>query len=100
MFKSTLLAAIFSTITLAALSQGTIRGVVKDLSTGEPIGFASVKIKNQNKGGVTDFDGSYTIKPVPEGTYTLVFTSFDGYLDMELEDVVVKNRIGENFRTG
>jgi len=40
----------------------TITGKVTDASTGEPIPFATVMIKNTTSGTTTDFEGRYTLK--------------------------------------
>jgi iron complex outermembrane receptor protein len=57
---------------------GTIKGTVKT-QDGQPAPYVNLYIKeNTNKGATTSDDGSFTIKGVKEGSYTLV-TSFVGY---------------------
>ncbi len=66
---------------LAQSGQGSIQGVITDDETGEPIPFANVALKNGESiimGATTDFDGKYTLKPIPPGTYD-VEVSFVGY---------------------
>ncbi len=53
---------------------GTLKGIVIDEKTKEPIPFASVVIEKDGKiisGTIADFDGNYTITKIPEGTYDL-----------------------------
>ena len=60
--------AAFALISTLALAQtGTLKGVITDAMSGEPIPFANIIIEkngNQSAGTTTDFDGNYTIKPV------------------------------------
>ena len=52
----------------------TIKGIITDHDSGEPIPFANITIKQKDKiilGSTSDFDGRYTIKPIQSGTYTI-----------------------------
>lgn len=72
---------------------GAIKGKVLDAETGEPIPFANVVVEqngNQIGGGVSDFDGNYTVKPIPAGRFT-VKASYVGYKALQINDVVVNN---------
>lgn len=74
-----------------AQSTGTLQGVVKDPTTGESIPFASISIQKGNTpltGGMTDFDGKYSIKPIPAGRYTIKVTSI-GYNPQQVNDVEI-----------
>lgn len=62
----------------------TISGVVTEKKTGEPIIGASILLKGQSSGTITDFDGNYSISGVPSGT-TLVFS----YIGMKAQEVKV-----------
>ena len=56
---------------------GTLKGTVIDIKTNEPLPFVNVILKQDGKQilvGTTDFDGLYTLKPIPFGDYTLLFT--------------------------
>lgn len=67
---------------------GTIKGIIKDKETGEPIPGATVHIEiagNMN-GSATDGDGKFTIKPVNSGTY-VVHASVIGYKKVDVKDV-------------
>ena len=53
---------------------GTLKGMVFDIKTNEPLPFCNVVLMQDGKQmlvGTTDFDGRYTIKPIPFGDYTL-----------------------------
>src|SRR5690554_269077 len=69
-------------ITMSAqVRQGTVMGKVLDSESGEPVPFANVTLLNggdQVLGTTTDFDGKYTLKPIPSGTYD-VQVSYVGY---------------------
>ncbi|KAF0130882.1 MAG: SusC/RagA family TonB-linked outer membrane protein [Bacteroidetes bacterium] len=58
---------------------GTVKGVVKDKSTGETLPGANVLIKGSLTGASTDFDGQFTLENVPAGNVTIE-VSFVGYL--------------------
>jgi hypothetical protein len=82
----------FVSVTLYA-QQGSIKGKVIDAESGEAIPFANVVVElngTQVGGGVSDFDGNYTIKPVRAGTYT-VKGSYVGYNSIQVNDVIVHN---------
>ncbi len=66
---------------LAALAQGTMKGTIIDAKTKEPMPMVNVVAKQDGKQvlvGVTDFDGIYTIKPLPVGKYDIE-VRFVGY---------------------
>lgn len=69
---------------------GTIKGIVKDRETGEPVPFASVYVEmgGVKIGDVTDFDGKYTVKPLNSGVHT-VHVSYVGYNKVEMSDVEI-----------
>ena len=55
---------------------GTLKGVIQDAESGEPLPFAKVILKKNGSilgGANTDFDGKFTIKPIPSGTYDVEF---------------------------
>jgi len=89
--KRNLLFILFFLITgnLVYAQQGTIRGKVTDLKTGEPMIGANVYLDSTAIGGSVDLDGNYEINNVPPGTYTLV-ASFITYATIEIQNVTVK----------
>ncbi len=59
---------------MALLAQGTLKGVITDSKTKEPVPFAAVVAKQDGKqvrGTQTDFDGNFTIKPLNVGKYDI-----------------------------
>ena len=92
MLKKIYLTAILGLFTSLAFSQtGTLKGVITDRITGKPVDFANVVIMKNGvqKGGTsTGLDGSFTIKPIDPGTYT-VKASFTGYTTFSLEGVII-----------
>ena len=55
---------------VTALAQGTMKGKITDSKGGAVIG-ANVFIKGTNLGAATDFEGNYSIKAIPAGSYVL-----------------------------
>ncbi len=81
-----LLFAVFISANVFSQS-GTLKGKVLDGSTGEGIPFANVSLEINGQlfsGGLTDFDGNYTIKPIPAGVYD-VKASYVGYQALQLK---------------
>jgi len=79
-FKLLLIGILFSSFTMFA--QQTVKGVVKDKTSGEPLPGVSVVVKGTTRGTETDFDGNFTLEKVKTGD-TLVFR-YLGYADNEV----------------
>ena len=89
--KIYLIAILVLTSSFAMAQSGSLKGVITDAMSGEPVPFANIVIEkngNQLGGTTTDFDGNYTIKPVEPGTYTIKAT-FVGYGTVEVTGVIV-----------
>lgn len=56
-----------------------VRGVIKD-ETGEPIIGATVRVKGQSEGTVSDFDGNFTLDVTDDNTLQI---SYIGYQTQE-----------------
>ena len=69
---------LISVVQLTAQQTYSIKGVVKDNLSGEPLPFVNVIIWNSLNGSVTAEDGSFTIQGVSPGSYRLQ-ASFIGY---------------------
>lgn len=80
---------------MQAETTGTIYGVVIDAESKETVIGAYVLIKELGIGGVTDFDGNYTIRNVPVGKH-VVTVSYVGYNTITLTDVVIE--AGQRFK--
>lgn len=64
-------------------AQSTIRGVLRDQKTGEPLIGATVLIKNTTQGTITDFEGAFILKTDLKLPVTLEFR-YSGYAGSEL----------------
>lgn len=62
-----------------AQAQGTITGTVRQATTEQPIFGATVTVEGTARRAVTDRDGSYTLRNVPAGSYTVeaVLTGYE-----------------------
>ena len=69
-------------VTLA--QTGMIRGFVYEESTGEPIIFTNVYLKNTSYGASTDVNGYFLISRIPAGNYTLM-VSYLGYDTLQIQ---------------
>lgn len=81
---------LFAGSTWLFAQSGEVQGKVTDAKTGEGIPFASVTltVNGTFQGAQTDFDGFYTIKPLPAGSYD-VKASYVGYQDQQTNGVIV-----------
>jgi len=73
-------------------SPGSIRGFVKDSTSGEPLAFSNALIKELNRGASADNKGIFIITAVPPGNYTIL-VSYVGYEPQELKAKVEANRL-------
>ncbi len=73
-------------------NQVTVRGTVKDISTGQPLAGVTVSVKGTNQATTTDEQGNYSLDGVP-GSATLVFTS----VGFEKKEVSVSNQTTVNI---
>ncbi len=67
----------FATTVNAQVGSGTIKGTVIEKANGEPVPFANVVLlrgTEQILVTTTDFDGVFTLKPIPPGTYDVQFS--------------------------
>lgn len=90
----TLAIAIGGVLSLSAqVGQGTIKGKILDNETGEPVPFANVTLmsgSDQVLGTTTDFDGKYTLKPIPPGSYDIQI-SYVGYQTKRVAGISVSS---------
>jgi len=82
-----LIFAMFTTL-LAFGQQGTVRGILIDDKTSEPLMFAGILVEELGTGTTTDLDGAFSLELAP-GIYTLKL-SYTGYQDLTIEEVEVK----------
>lgn len=85
---------IILSVNLIAYSQsGELKGKITDKETKEPIPFANIIVEQGGKqygGGTSDFDGNYTIKPIPPGRYDVKAT-YVGYKPLMIKGVVINS---------
>lgn len=74
---------------------GTLKGVVSDADSGEPIPFAKVVIKQGDiikAGAETDFDGSFQINSINAGSYDVVISNeVEGYKPQKMTGVRISS---------
>ncbi|PHR34174.1 MAG: hypothetical protein COA38_04375 [Fluviicola sp.] len=74
---------------------GTLKGVVSDADSGEPIPFAKVVIKQGDlikAGAETDFDGSFQINSINAGSYDVVISNeVEGYKSQKMTGVKISS---------
>ena len=71
--------------------EGTLKGQLVDRDTKEPIPFANIIVENKGSqvgGTSSDFDGNYTIKPIPPGKFDVKAT-FVGYKTKVIQGVTI-----------
>ncbi|MAU16045.1 MAG: TonB-dependent receptor [Muricauda sp.] len=68
-------------VPILTYSQNTLSGKIVDAENGEPLEQVSVYIPQLENGTVTDQNGNYTLKNLPEGNYKLVisYIGFETY---------------------
>ena len=72
---------------------GALKGRVLDKENGEPLPFAKIMIKKNNKiigGANSDFDGKYLIKPIPSGSYVVEVKNI-GFKNSRVSSVSISN---------
>ncbi len=79
--KRASMALLLSVFCFVAYAQKTITGTVKD-ATGEPMIGVSIIVDGTTIGGVTDFDGNFSIKDIPENSVLKI--SYIGYKDQKI----------------
>ena len=70
----------------------TVRGLVFDKGTGEPVLYTNVILKGKALGAQTNEDGLYNIANVPPGSY-IIFCTQLGYDSVEIPITVKPNEI-------
>lgn len=88
-FKQGLLVLILSYISFDSLSQGIVRGFIKDKEKGEPVLFITIGLEGTTFGTKTDENGFYSLSKIPEGTYTLFIPGVD-YREVR-DTILIKN---------
>lgn len=71
-----------------------ITGKIVDDETSEPLPYATIALKNKGKGTVTNINGDFGLKIIPDYFNDTLFVSYLGYQGREIP---VKNVFGNNF---
>ena len=79
--KRAFMAVLLSVFCFVAYAQKTVTGTVVD-ATGEPMIGVSILVDGTTNGGVTDFDGNFSIKDVPENGVLKI--SYVGFKDQKI----------------
>ena len=88
----TLVIAFFAMTTYAFGQAGSISGTVTDSESGEVLPGANVFIQQLQRGASTDAEGTFVIRDVPSGTYT-IRVSFVGYQEYTQQVDVGNTRV-------
>ncbi len=89
---SIIVCCLISNITFSQ-SNGKLRGIIKDRSSGETLSFANVYIKELHIGTSTDKHGYYLISSLPANKEYTVIVSYIGYLSTIKKVVIQPNKI-------
>jgi len=84
-----LILPVFILILGSSYSQNVIRGVVRDIQTGEPLPYSSIAVKSSAQGAIANVDGAFSLS-VNLKTDTLVFS----YLGFEEKAIPAKELVG------
>jgi outer membrane receptor protein involved in Fe transport len=89
--------SLFFTLFLQTVFAGNLKGTVTDQQTGEPLVGASIRLVKTNFGTTVGLDGSYEIKNISAGTYTLS-VRYVGYKTTEKSITIANGNITKNFK--
>ncbi len=84
------MAAIGCSLSLNAMAQFTIGGIVRDAKTKEALVGATIQLQSQNRYGVTDEQGRFEINEIPSGQHDLLI-KFLGYTAIHQLLTISKN---------
>jgi len=91
MFQKFLFISLILIFSSSLYAQGTIRGIITDSLTHQPLVGANIFLLGTAMGGSSNIEGEYSIKPIPDGTYT-VKVSYLGYKATLLEVSIRENK--------
>jgi len=81
------IAFLSASILVFSQEHGSIQGVIKDATSGDPISYSTVQIEGTAFGTISEDNGLYEIPNVPAGTYELII-SYVGYESISQSVVV------------
>src|SRR5690554_8215698 len=89
-FRLSLITLFFFLMANGFAQTGTIKGIIVDAKTDEPLIGASVLVEGTTHGAAADLDGNFVIQNVPTGNHTLI-ASYVAYLTETLAGIEVGN---------
>ena len=91
--RLTLLSILFMFLFFSAEGQNSsIKGLLVDTNTEEPLSFANITIKGTTVGTVSNIEGKYNLTNIKPGKYVIQF-SYIGYKSTEKEVVLTEGQI-------
>lgn len=91
--RNTLLIILLLAVNTIVYSQNQLSGTITDANSGEPVFSASVYFPQLEKGTMSDEDGKFILKNLPEGTYKLIISSI-GFSTLNLDVKIPSENIG------
>lgn len=88
MFRN-IIVLVLLTVSVVLGQKGSITGTVSDKTNNETLIGASIVIPNTTLGAASDIDGTFSIKNLNPGTYT-IRVSYLSYSTMTIDNIVVK----------
>lgn len=79
---------ILCVVSVAQKSTQTMRGIILDAQTREPLPYATVLLPESGKGTTSDADGNFTLENIDVGRYNIQF-GFVGYKPLIIPDILV-----------
>jgi outer membrane cobalamin receptor len=78
-------------VSLLGQNQGSLRGLVIDRDSGEPLMGANVLVLGAAKGAMTDTEGNFTITHLEPGTFSVRIT-YLGYKNKYIQNIILNRR--------
>lgn len=89
-YLSVLFLTLLVTSAFAQTPTGTLKGIVTDFKTKEPLIGANVFISNAKLGATANLNGEFIIKNIPVGSYVVTF-SYVGYQTSSKTDILIRS---------
>ena len=87
--KLVVMSILIALLSISLLQAGTIKGLIKDADTGDPLMGANIVLGKTMMGTITDDDGFFILQDVPLGKWQLT-ASYLGYIDVTQTVIVSK----------
>lgn len=90
--KTAVMSILIALLSISLLQAGTIKGLIKDADTGDPLIGANIVLGKTMMGTITDDDGFFILQEVPIGKWQLT-ASYLGYIDVTQTVIVSKTDV-------